>query len=170
MRRRCPSWYRIDDRTGSPKGDLSRYPNPCISMVSDSYPAQNATKSLKASVCAYAFANFWVHSLAVSMAALSSSFHRCATSFAKGSSGFGAPSNACIERRIVRIWRAGDQLPVLISHGPRWEPACLTLQDVQAYPAQLVDIWMIDLGEESNLRWCHRVVVWQEKLEPENAR
>lgn len=53
-----------------------------------------------------------VHSLAVCIAACSSSFHLCATSFASGSSGFGAPRSACIERRIVRIWRAGDQLPI----------------------------------------------------------
>lgn len=46
------------------------------------------------------------------MAAGSSSFHRCATSFANGSSGFGAPRSACIDSRIVRICRAGDQLPV----------------------------------------------------------
>jgi hypothetical protein len=52
-----------------------------------------------------------VHSLAVCMAAGSSSFHLCATSFANGSSGFGAPSKACIERSIVLICSAGDQLP-----------------------------------------------------------
>ena len=52
-----------------------------------------------------------VHSLAVCIAAGSSSFQRCATSFASGSSGLGAPSSACIERRMVRICKAGDQLP-----------------------------------------------------------
>ena len=60
----------------------------------------------------YAFAYCVVHSRAVCMAAFWSSFHLCATSLAKGSSGLGAPSRAWIERSIVRIWRAGDQLPV----------------------------------------------------------
>ena len=58
-----------------------------------------------------AFAYCLVHSLAVCIAAGSSSFQRCATSFASGSSGLGAPSSACIESRMVRICKAGDQLP-----------------------------------------------------------
>lgn len=58
-------------------------------------------------------AYFWVHSRAVAMAAFSSSFQALATSAASGSSGLGAPRSAWIERRIVRIWRAGDQLSVL---------------------------------------------------------
>lgn len=28
---------------------------------------------------------------------------------------------------------------------------------------------MIDLGEKSNLRWGHRIVVWQEELELEDT-
>jgi hypothetical protein len=52
-----------------------------------------------------------VHSLAVAIAACSSSFHRFATSGASGSSGLGAPSSAWIDSRIVRICSAGDQLP-----------------------------------------------------------
>jgi hypothetical protein len=55
-------------------------------------------------------AYFLVHSLAVAMAACSSSFQLLATSAARGSSGLGAPRRAWIERRMVRIWRAGDQL------------------------------------------------------------
>lgn len=51
-----------------------------------------------------------VHSLAVAMALFSSSFQLLATSAARGSSGLGAPRRAWIERRMVRIWRAGDQL------------------------------------------------------------
>lgn len=51
-----------------------------------------------------------VHCFAVAIAAFSSSFHDFATSGASGSSGFGAPRRAWIERRIVRICRAGDQL------------------------------------------------------------
>lgn len=63
-----------------------------------------------------AFAYVRVHSRAVCIAACSSSFHLCATSFASGSSGFGAPKSACMERSIVRIWSAGDQLPDLGEH------------------------------------------------------
>ena len=59
----------------------------------------------------HAIAWVLVHSLAVWIAAGSSSFHRWATSLAKGSSGFGAPRRAWIDSRIVRICKAGDQLP-----------------------------------------------------------
>ncbi len=52
-----------------------------------------------------------VHSLAVAIAAGSSSFHLFATSGASGSSGLGAPRRAWMDRRIVRICKAGDQLP-----------------------------------------------------------
>jgi hypothetical protein len=53
-----------------------------------------------------------VHSLAVAMAACSFSFQLLATSAARGSSGLGAPRRAWMERRIVRICSAGDQLSV----------------------------------------------------------
>lgn len=61
-------------------------------------------------------AYFSVHSLAVAMAPFSSSFQCFATSGASGSSGLGAPSRAWIERSMVRICSAGDQLSVL-PHG-----------------------------------------------------
>ncbi len=61
----------------------------------------------------YVIAWVRVHSLAVAIAAGSSSFHLLATSGAKGSSGFGAPRRAWMESRMVRIWRAGDQLPII---------------------------------------------------------
>lgn len=53
-----------------------------------------------------------VQHLPVSMALLSQVFHISATSFAKGSSGLGALSNAWIESSTVRICRAGDHLSV----------------------------------------------------------
>lgn len=53
-----------------------------------------------------------VHSRAVAMATLGFSFQVLATSGASGSSGLGAPRRAWMERRMVRIWRAGDQLSV----------------------------------------------------------
>ena len=46
----------------------------------------------------------------VSMALLSFVFHSSATSLARGSSGFGALRSAWIDRRTVRIWRAGLHL------------------------------------------------------------
>jgi hypothetical protein len=68
----------------------------------------------------YAFAYFAVHSLAVWMAAFSSSFQFLATSLARGSSGLGAPRRAWMERRMVRIWRAGDQFPVVWGWLEKW--------------------------------------------------
>ena len=109
-----------------------------------------------------AFAYVRVHSRAVCMAACSSSFHRCATSFASGSSGFGAPKSACIERSIVRIWSAGDQLPAMISvcNAGYWK-GISTLEHIEANATELVDIWVVYLCEKPNLRWGHRVVVWE---------
>lgn len=34
-----------------------------------------------------------------------------------------------------------------------------TLQDIQTDSAQLVDIGMINLGQETDFGWCHWVVV-----------
>ncbi len=28
---------------------------------------------------------------------------------------------------------------------------------------------MVDLRQETNLRWCHRVIIWQEELQVEDA-
>jgi hypothetical protein len=70
-------------------------------------------------VLSQAFAYCFVHSWAVAMACDWFSFHAWATSFARGSSGFGAPRRAWMERRMVRIWRAGDQLPAPVSQDSR---------------------------------------------------
>lgn len=35
-----------------------------------------------------------------------------------------------------------------------------TLQNIKTDAAQLVNIWVVDLGEKSNLRRGHRIVVW----------
>lgn len=90
------------------------------------------------------------------MALFSSSFQLLATSAASGSSGLGAPRSAWIESRIVRIWRAGDQLSrvegIALVH--KSERGCLvekwigvlTLQDVQADSAKLIDVGMVDFG------------------------
>ena len=66
-----------------------------------------------------------------------------------------------MERRIVRIWSAGDQLPKFLSALLN-DRADLrrTLQYIQADAAELVDIWVVDFGQESDLGRCHGIVVW----------
>lgn len=44
-----------------------------------------------------------------------------------------------------------------------------TLEDIQTDTAELVDIGVVNLGEESDLRWGHRIVVWQEELQLEDT-
>lgn len=107
------------------------------------------------------------------MAASWSSFQRCATSFAKGSSGLGAPKRACIERRIVLICRAGDQLPkgvgVLLGQNGSQLWWRLTLQDVETDAAEFVNVGVVDLGEKTYLGRCHGVIIRKEELELEYA-
>lgn len=75
-----------------------------------------------------------------------------------------------MESRIVRICRAGDQLPMLVSmwnlvvygNGP-------TLQDVQANSTETIDVGVIDLGKETDLGRSHGVVVGKEQLELEDS-
>lgn len=104
------------------------------------------------------------------MALFSSSFQLLATSAASGSSGLGAPRSAWIESRIVRIWRAGDQLSGAegTTLDPRFERRLpsrwldrgkLTLQDVQADSAEFVDVGMVDLGQEADLGRDHGIVI-----------
>lgn len=54
--------------------------------------------------------NIIYYTLPLAIASGSLSFQCCATSFAKGSSGFGAERSACMERSTVRICKAGDHL------------------------------------------------------------
>ena len=73
---------------------------------------------------------------------------------------------------MVRICRAGDQLSAgrggqFMSVPELYEEtqgalAPLTLQDIEADAAQLVDVGVVDLGQEADLRGHHRVVVCQE--------
>lgn len=44
-----------------------------------------------------------------------------------------------------------------------------TFQDIETNAAELVDVGVINLGQESDLRWGHRVVIWQEQLEFEDT-
>ena len=55
-------------------------------------------------------AYFLVQSLAFLIASASLIFHSSATSFARGSSGFGAERSAWIDRSTVRICKAGLHL------------------------------------------------------------
>jgi hypothetical protein len=43
-----------------------------------------------------------------------------------------------------------------------------TLEHVKTDSTKLVDIGVVNLGEEANLRWSHRVVIWEKQLELEN--
>jgi hypothetical protein len=75
-----------------------------------------------------------------------------------------------MERRMVRIWRAGDQLPVGISKSfGNYMRICPTLQDIKADAAQPVDVWVVDFGEEADLGRSHGVVVGEEQLQLEDA-
>ncbi len=108
--------------------------------------------------------------MAVAIAACSSSFHLFATSGASGSSGFGAPRRAWIERRIVRIWRAGDQLPgqesvsKLLRNRYGLRAYKRTLQHIQADTTELVNVRVIDLGKEADFGRCHGVVIGKKEL------
>ena len=80
-----------------------------------------------------------------------------------------------MERRIVRIWRAGDQLSValvLAKISLRVGDASdktHTLQNIQTDATKLIDVWVEDLCEESNLGRRHRVVFREEEFELEDA-
>lgn len=45
----------------------------------------------------------------------------------------------------------------------------LTLQDIQADTAETIDVGVVDLGQETDLRRGHRVVVRQKQLETEDT-
>lgn len=52
---------------------------------------------------------------------------------------------------------------------PRITAEAHTLQHIQADAAEPVDVGVVDLGEEADLRWRHGVVVGEEELELEDA-
>ena len=45
----------------------------------------------------------------------------------------------------------------------------LTLQDIQADTSETVDVGVVDLSQESNLRRSHRIVFGQEQLKTEDT-
>lgn len=44
-----------------------------------------------------------------------------------------------------------------------------TLENVKTYATELIDVWVVDLGEETNFGRSHWVVVWKEELELEDT-
>jgi hypothetical protein len=44
-----------------------------------------------------------------------------------------------------------------------------TLEDVEANTAKLIDVWVENLGKESNLGRSHWVIVGEEELKAENT-
>ena len=81
-----------------------------------------------------------------------------------------------MERRMVRICNAGDQLSARVAcesvselEGRELGRLQRTLENVKADATELVDIGVKDLCEESNLRRGHRVVIGQEQLELEDT-
>lgn len=81
-----------------------------------------------------------------------------------------------MERRIVRICRAGDQLSVgdefALEHAFRGigrRGRLFTFQDIKADAAELVHVGVKNLGEETDLGRDHRIVVGEEELELECA-
>ena len=70
---------------------------------------------------------------------------------------------------MVRICRAGDQLPKMISGEDLVvDSDGLTLQDVQADSTEAIDVGVVDLGKEADLGGSHGVVVGQEQFELED--
>ena len=66
-----------------------------------------------------------------------------------------------MERRIVRIWSAGDQLPkFLLALLNDRADLQRTLQYIQADAAELVNVWVVDFSKKPDLRRCHGIVVW----------
>lgn len=112
-----------------PKVPHAPMSQPILVFVSHRIVASSKLFLLQSRRC-YAIACVRVHSRAVCMAAGSSSFHRCATSLANGSSGLGAPSNAWIDSKMVRICNAGDQLPSKRISGSWRTVGVRTLKDI----------------------------------------
>ena len=74
-----------------------------------------------------------------------------------------------MDKRIVLICSAGDQLPVNISSEHRAPEALRTFQDVEADSSQFVDIRVVYLCEESDFGWIHGIIIGEKQLQFENA-
>ena len=75
-----------------------------------------------------------------------------------------------MDSKIVRICKAGDQLPLNISILLLSLKICwLTLQYIQTDTAKLIDVGVIYFCEKSNLGWSHGIVVWEEQFKLEDT-
>ena len=81
-----------------------------------------------------------------------------------------------MDKRIVRIWSAGDQLPATNILSQRLEKEYQrandeehTLENIQTDTAEFVYVWVVNLGEKPDLRRSHRIVIWQEQLKFEDT-
>ena len=107
----------------------------------------------------------------VSSAPCSFVFQCSATSFASGSSGFGADSNACVQRagahalrdyayrtrrecRADACWTAHLNAEQDGADLQRWAP--LVLQDVKANAAEPVNVGVVNLCDKANLSCAER--------------
>ena len=79
--------------------------------------------------------------------------HRGELEWRGGSFGFAELETNCLAK--VRLARQ----TVCMLPEQRVQP---TFEDIQTDTAKLVNIWVIDLGEEPDLWWGHGIVVWQE--------
>ena len=126
-------------------------------------------------------AYFWVHSRETLMASFSFSFQCDATSFASGSSCEGRQDPGRQRELVRRVHRRRTRARThrvgrreegldreedgadLEGRGP------LVLEDVEADAPELVDVRVVDLGEEAHFGRRHRVVFREEQLELELA-
>jgi len=69
--------------------------------------------------------------------------------------GFAEPETSYLET-LADVFQLAQRLP-------------RTLENIQADPAQAVDVWVVNLGKESDLGGCHGVVIRQEQLELEDT-
>lgn len=61
-------------------------------------------------------------------------------------------------------------MPRLISNSEEMQkPDILTFQYIQAYAAKFVNVGMVDFGKKPDFGRGHRIVVWEEKFEFEDA-
>jgi len=70
---------------------------------------------------------------------------------------------------VVWVWRAEESLngEKDSSNLESWRP--VALENIQADTAELVNVGMVDLSQESNLRWGHWVIIWEEKFQLEDT-
>ena len=70
-----------------------------------------------------------------------------------------------MERRIVRIWSAGDQLPDTVSFANEaYRHAEHTLEHIKTDATETINIGVVDAREETDLWRSHGVVFGEEEL------